>query len=40
MTLCGAVVAWSLIARKIRQPAPAAAAAREGEDAPTEISLV
>jgi hypothetical protein len=40
VTLCGAVVAWSLIARKIKEPAPAADAAREGEDAATEVSLV
>ncbi len=40
VTVCGAVVAWTLIARKIRQPAPAAAAAPEGENAPTEITLV
>jgi EmrB/QacA subfamily drug resistance transporter len=40
VTLCGAVVAWSLIARKIKEPAPAPAAAREGEDAATEVSLV
>jgi hypothetical protein len=40
VTLCGAGVAWSLIARKIKQPAPVTDAAPEGEDAPTEISLV
>jgi EmrB/QacA subfamily drug resistance transporter len=39
-TLCGAALAWTLIAPKLRQPASARAAAPEGEDAASEVSLV
>jgi MFS family permease len=39
-TLCGAVVAWVLIAPKVRRPAPVPAETPEGEDRPTEVSLV
>ncbi len=39
-TLLGAVVAWKLIAPRIRQPTPAAAPAGDGEDATKEVTLV
>jgi len=39
-TVCGAVLAWVLIAPKIKQPAPAATAAPQDEDARSEVSLV
>ena len=45
-TLLGAALAWKLIAPRVQQPAPTSAEAREaeakgeGEDKPTEVSLV
>jgi hypothetical protein len=40
-TLLGALVAWKLIAPRIKQPAAAEPApAAEGESSPTELSLV
>ena len=38
--VCGAVAAWVLIAPKIRQPAPEAVPAPEGEKRSSEVSLV
>jgi EmrB/QacA subfamily drug resistance transporter len=40
VTLCGAGVAWTLIARRIPQPAAEPAAAGTSEDASAEISIV
>jgi EmrB/QacA subfamily drug resistance transporter len=40
VTLCGAVAAWSLIAPRVKQPAPQTEPAAAGEETPAEISLV
>jgi EmrB/QacA subfamily drug resistance transporter len=40
VTLCGAVAAWVLIAKRIKQPAPAAPVQEAGEEPAAEISLV
>jgi hypothetical protein len=40
VTLCGAVAAWVLIAKRIKQPAPQTAPAGTPEEAPAEVSLV
>jgi hypothetical protein len=39
-TLLGAVVAWKLIAPRIKQPEPARTATPEAEESPAEVSLV
>jgi hypothetical protein len=39
-SLIGAALAWRLIAPRVEQPAPAPVEAPEGEDVPTEVSLV
>jgi EmrB/QacA subfamily drug resistance transporter len=40
VTLCGAAVAWTLIARVVKQPQPAAAPAPASEDAAAEVTMV
>jgi EmrB/QacA subfamily drug resistance transporter len=40
VTLCGAVAAWVLIAKRIKQPAPAAPVQEAGEEQAAEVSLV
>ncbi|MBV9603651.1 MAG: MFS transporter [Solirubrobacterales bacterium] len=40
VTLCGAVAAWVLIAKRIKQPAPETAQTSATEEAPAEVSLV
>ena len=40
VTLCGAVAAWVLIAKRINQPAPATPVEETGEEQAAEVSLV
>jgi EmrB/QacA subfamily drug resistance transporter len=40
VTLCGAAAAWVLIAKRIKQPAPAAPVEEAGEEQAAEVSLV